>query len=912
VADLTITWVALTVPLSSPNNRPPTACKPLGARSRNLDHPGHGGGLHPHASLRVAAIGRSIFSAAIRRPAMPETRIYRHPATAAVAKVAASAAPLPALGMDAPSLLHDIQRHLTYTLGRDRFSANNRYRYTATVLAVRDRVMERWQATNTAYYRADARRGYYFSLEYLMGRALGNALLNLDLTAPVDEGLRQLGLRLEDVVEEETDAGLGNGGLGRLAACFLDSCATLQLPVTGYGIRYDYGMFRQRIAKGHQVEEPDHWLAHGVPWEIERPEYRQRVRFGGRTEFYTDGNDTARVRWVGTQDVIAVPHDVPIPGYRNGTVNSLRLWQATAEERFNLAEFNAGDYMAAVAAQGGAERISQVLYPNDKSENGKELRLKQQYFLASASLQDIVRRWRSVHGEDFSAFADKNVVQLNDTHPTIAIPELMRLLMDEHGLGWDAAWGITSRCLAYTNHTLLPEALERWPVTLMRVLLPRVLEIIYEINARFMRQIANRWPGDTARQSRMSIIEDGPHPMVRMAWLAIVGSFSINGVAELHSTLLVQGLLKDFHDFAPQKFNNKTNGVTQRRWLAMANPRLATLITRTIGESWVTDLDQLKQLAPRAGDAAFRSQWRAIKQANKADLAAVVAHDCGVSFPIEALYDVQVKRIHEYKRQLLNALHVVHRYDRIKRGDTTGMVKRCVLFGGKAAPGYAMAKTTIKFINAVAEVVNGDPAVGDLLRVAFLPNYRVSLMEVICPAADLSEQISTAGKEASGTGNMKFMMNGALTIGTLDGANIEIREEVGDAHFFLFGKTTEEIAQLRPHYDPAAVIAADDDLKRVLALIRCGHFNPVEPGIFDDILHALADWGDYWMTCADFADYCATQRRVDALYADQERWTESSILNTSASGKFSTDRTIRDYNREIWKLTPVPALGVVG
>jgi starch phosphorylase len=834
----------------------------------------------------------------------------RSSSAGAPAPAPAAAADLPALGMDTPAVQHDIQRHLSYTLGRSHHSVSDRYRYTATVLAIRDRLMERWQATHEAYTEADCKRGYYLSLEFLMGRALGNAALNIDIEQPTREALTALGTNWEDVVEEEVDAGLGNGGLGRLAACFLDSCATLQLPVVGYGIRYDYGMFRQKIVEGHQVEEPDHWLAHSLAWELERQEYSVRVKFGGHSEFYKDEHGAVRVRWADTHDVQAIPHDLPIPGYHNGTVNTLRLWRATATEEFDLAEFNAGDYTAAVRAKSTAENISQVLYPNDKSENGKELRLRQQYFLASASLQDILRRYIRVHGKDFAKFAEKNVCQLNDTHPTVAVPELMRLLMDEHGLGWDAAWDITTRSMAYTNHTLLPEALEKWSVGLFRALLPRILDIIFEINARFMRQVAFKWPGDGARQARMSIIEEGSHPHVRMAYLAIVGSFSVNGVAQLHSDLLVSDLFRDFAELWPKKFNNKTNGVTQRRWLEMCNPRLAALVTSRIGDGWTTKLDELKKLAPAAKDAAFRKQWREVKAANKRDLAAVVKRECGVDFPVDAIFDVQVKRIHEYKRQLLNALHVIHLYDRIKRGDTANWVNRAVLFGGKAAPGYAIAKLIIKFINNVAAVVNSDPEVGDKLKVAYLPNYRVSLMEKICPAADLSEQISTAGKEASGTGNMKFMMNGALTIGTLDGANIEIREEVGDDHFFLFGKTTGEIAAMRPTYKPEQAIAADGDLQRVINLIRSGHFSQVEPGIFDDILATLTSWGDYWMACADFSSYVKAQQRAAQHYRDADRWATSAILNTACSGKFSADRTIADYNRDIWKLPAVAAKAV--
>ncbi|MEK7412527.1 MAG: glycogen/starch/alpha-glucan phosphorylase, partial [Planctomycetota bacterium] len=598
-----------------------------------------------------------------------------------------------------------------------------------------------------------------------MGRALGNALLNLDLDSATRSALRDLGMRMEDIAEEENDAGLGNGGLGRLAACFLDSCATLQLPVFGYGLRYEYGMFRQRIVNNQQMEEPERWLINGSRWELHRPEYTQRVKFGGNSEFYQDEKGKTRIRWVATHDVNAVPYDVPIPGYRNGTVNTLRLWRAEALEDFDLAEFNQGDYQAAIDEGAAAENITRVLYPNDKSENGKELRLKQQYFLASASLQDIVRRWSSVHGHDFSAFADKNVAQLNDTHPTVAVAELMRLLMDEHSISWDEAWATTTRVFAYTNHTLLPEALEKWPVEMFRRLLPRPLEIIFEINARFMRLVANKWPGDTERQRRMSIIDEGGgNPQVRMAYLAIVGSQSVNGVAALHTDLLKAGLFRDFCDLWPEKFNNKTNGVTQRRWMALCNPGMSKLISDAIGTKWITDLSELRKLTVKAKDKEFRSDWMAIKRANKERLAAVIRHECNVDFPVDAMFDVQVKRIHEYKRQLLNALHVVHLYDRIKRGDTKNWTKRCVLFGGKAAPGYAIAKTIIRFCNHLAGVVNSDPDTKDLLRVAYIPDYRVSMMENICPAADLSEQISTAGKEASGTGNMKFMMNGALTI----------------------------------------------------------------------------------------------------------------------------------------------------
>ena len=817
---------------------------------------------------------------------------------------------IPALGNDPASLLDGVRRYYSHTLGRDKHCRSAHYAFTALAFTLRDRLMERWKNTRYAYDERDAKRAYYLSLEFLMGRALGNAMLSLGVTDAAARGLLDAGVALEELVEQEHDAGLGNGGLGRLAACFLDSCATLQLPVMGYGIRYDYGMFRQHIVDGHQVEEPDHWLRDGNPWELERPEFTQRVHFGGHTEYLTGPDGELRVRWAGTHDVLAVPYDFPIPGYRNGTVNTLRLWSASATDEFDLGEFNSGSYPEAVAAKNAAEHITMVLYPNDASENGKELRLRQQYFLASASLQDVLERWVHLHGEDFSQFADKNCFQLNDTHPTCVVAELMRLLMDEHRMGWEDAWEITRSTTAYTNHTLLPEALERWPVRMFRSLLPRLLEIICEINARFLSDVARRWPGDAARLRRMSIIEEGDEPQVRMAYLAVVCSRSVNGVAELHSRLLPQVLFQDFHEMWPEKFNNKTNGVTPRRWLSWANPALAQLITGTIGDGWESDLEQLRKLDAHADDRSFRDAWHDIKQGNKARLAAMVRSDCGVVFPVEAMFDVQVKRIHEYKRQLLNVLHVIHLYDRIRRGDTADWTPRCVLIGGKAAPGYFMAKRIIKLIGNVARVINADPAVGELLRVAFFPDYRVSAMEVICSAADLSEQISTAGKEASGTGNMKFMMNGALTIGTLDGANIEIREEVGDDNFFLFGLTAEEVEARRGNYDPAAIIEADADLKRVMELLASGYFNQFEPGIFDPILQAIANPHDPWLVAADFGGFVAAQRQAADAYRDRERWTRMSILNTAGSGKFSSDRTIREYNAEIWGLEAVPALPV--
>ena len=732
---------------------------------------------------------------------------------------------LPKLGLEKKHIVHDFKHYYSHRLGRDEHCRSPHYAYEALSLAISDRLVERWKNTYNTYRELDCKRAFYLSMEFLIGRSLSNAMLNLGVDDVVKQALYDMGLEAEELVDSEVDAGLGNGGLGRLAACFIDSCATLQLPVTGYGLRYEYGMFTQQIVNGEQVELPDHWLRMGNIWEIERPEYMARVKFGGHTQVHLDEKGRKRSTWVDTHDVLAMPYDTPVPGYKNGTVNTLRLWKAIATEEFNLQEFNAGDYAEAVAQKNTAENITMVLYPNDANENGKALRLQQQYLLASASLQDVLANWVGRHGNNFSHFSEKNCFQLNDTHPSIAVAELMRLLVDIHGLSWKEAWTITCKTMAYTNHTLLPEALEKWSVGLMQHLLPRLMEIIFEINAHFLTEVAARWPGDGERMARMSIIEEGYDKKVRMAFLAIVGSFSVNGVAELHSKLLQDGLFKDFYELWPTKFNNKTNGVTPRRWLAACNPELAALISETIGDAWITDLAELAKLKPYAEDASFRQKWAALRKNSKQKLVDYKKTEHDIDINPDALFDVQVKRIHEYKRQTLNVLHVIHLYDRIKRGDIKNWVPRCVLIGGKAAPGYIMAKKTIKLINNVANVINNDPEVGDKLKLIFLPNYRVSAMEKICPGADLSEQISTAGKEASGTGNMKFMMNGALTIGTLDGANIEIREEVGAENFFLFGLTESEVDSMRQHYDPQAYINQDSDLQSVFKLLESGHFN---------------------------------------------------------------------------------------
>jgi starch phosphorylase len=812
---------------------------------------------------------------------------------------------LPSLGMDSDAILANTIHYHSRMLGRRTVRRQEHFLYQALVLATRDRLMERWIETSNKLQGRHGKRACYISLEFLMGRLLRNALLNLDITDEATEALERLGVDLEDIHDQEHDAGLGNGGLGRLAACFLDSCATIGLPVIGYGLRYHFGMFRQRLENGRQIEEPDSWLRDGYPWEIERIERARTIKFGGRVARLKDSMGHVHVDWVETHDVLAIPYDLPIPGYKNDIVNTLRLWSAAATDEFDLEEFNAGSYTDAVAAKNEAENITMVLYPNAETENGRELRLRQQYFLASASLQDILHDWVMQYGSDLSEFADKHCFQLNDTHPAIAVPELMRLLMDEHGLGWDAAWEITTSTMAYTNHTLLPEALETWPVAMFEQLLPRVLEIIFEINARFLSEVSRRWPADLDILGRMSLIQETPVKVVRMAYLAIVGSFSVNGVAELHSRLLKQGLFRDFAGLWPAKFNNKTNGVTQRRWLAACNPDLASLINDRIGPEWVTDLDQLVKLKPLADDSAFRDEWREVKQANKARLVANIKSKTELAVDPAMLFDVQVKRVHEYKRQLLNVLHAVHLYDRIQRGDGDQIQPRVIIIGGKAAPGYEMAKNVIKLINNVASVINTDPAMNGRLQLVFYPDYNVSGMELICPAADLSEQISTAGKEASGTGNMKFMMNGAVTIGTLDGANVEILEAVGEENFFLFGLTVDEIPAVCEDYDPQSIIDADKDFTRVMRLLDNGHFNRFEPGVLDDVIRAVRDPHDPWMTAADFRSFIDAQELAGQAYQDQERWTRMSILNSATSGRFSTDRTMRDYNEDIWHLEEV-------
>ncbi|OGK82926.1 MAG: glycogen phosphorylase [Candidatus Rokubacteria bacterium GWC2_70_16] len=809
-------------------------------------------------------------------------------------------------GSDPDSLQRAFVHHLECSLAKDEYTATERDRYVSFALAVRDRMVERWIRTQQTYYRQDPKRVYYLSLEFLTGRTLGNALLNLGLEDAGRQALEGLGLDLAVIEETEWDAGLGNGGLGRLAACFLDSMATLELPGYGYGLRYEYGIFRQRIVGGDQVEAPDTWLRYGNPWEIARPEYLYPVKFYGRVRQWVDERGALRHDWVDTQDVMAMAYDTPVAGYRNSTVNTLRLWSARSTREFDLEHFNYGDYERAVMDKNQSENITRVLYPNDNFFVGRELRLRQQYFFVAATLQDILRRYRKTHAT-LEAFPRKSAIQLNETHPALAIPELMRLLVDGEGMGWDAAWDIAVRTFAYTNHTVLPEALERWPVSLVERVLPRHLEIVYEINRRFLGAVEERYPGDVERLRRMSLIEEGEEKRVRMAHLAIAGSHAVNGVSAVHTRILREEVFRDFAQLWPERFSNKTNGITPRRWLRKCNPALARLISERIGEGWVTDGTLLRRLEPLADDPAFQAAWRRVKRENKERLARHIETESGVRVSPDSLFDCQVKRIHEYKRQLLNALHVLACYHRIKADPARDWVARTVIFGGKAAPGYSQAKLIIRLITALADRVNADPEVGDRLKVVFVPNYGVSLAELIIPAADLSEQISTAGTEASGTSNMKFAMNGTLTLGTLDGANVEIRDEVGEDNVFIFGLRVEEVRALRhAGHDPWRHYRSEPELRRALDVIAEGQLGPGGPGALRPVVDALLSGGDPYLVLADYADYAACQERVAAAWRLPARWTRMSILNCARSGRFSSDRTVSEYAREIWGAAPVP------
>lgn len=807
------------------------------------------------------------------------------------------------LGRDVGALRRSITNRLTYSLGKDPLTATNRDWYHALAYVVRDRLIERWTETMRGFYLTDTKRVYYLSLEFLIGRLLHNGLLNMDLMTETRRALDELGLDFDTLRQLEPDAALGNGGLGRLAACLLDAMATLRLPGYGYGIRYEYGMFYQRIEDGQQVEHPENWLRYGNPWEFARPEVLYPVKFYGRVIAYRDEQGCERHQWVDCEEVMAMAYDTPIPGFHNDTVNNLRLWSAKASRDFDMQYFNEGNYIKAVEDKNRSENLARVLYPNDTTQMGRELRLKQQYFFASASLQDILFRYRKQH-DDFSALPDKVAIQLNDTHPSIAIPELMRLLVDLYHVEWSEAWDLTVRTFAYTNHTLLPEALEEWSVSLLERLLPRHLQLIYEINQRFLEQVRHNHPGDVDRLRRMSLIEEGAMRRVRMAHLAIVGSHRVNGVAKLHTRMMREEAFADFDAHFPGRIINITNGITPRRWLNQANPGLAALITEHLGSGWLTDLHTLGNLAPLAEDARFRRSFRQIKAANKRQLAGLIAERLGLQVDVDSMFDVQVKRIHEYKRQLLNLLHVITLYNRMRRDTGADVVPRTVIFSGKAAPNYVVAKQVIHLINDVAEVVNHDPAIGGRLRVVFIQNYDVSTAADIIPAADLSEQLSTAGMEASGTGNMKLALNGALTIATLDGASIEIRDEVGEENLFAFGLDADASGRLREHgYDPQTVLRGDAQLREVLEMIGQGYFSPHHPGRYRDLIAQLRR-ADPYLVLTDFADYIACQQRVDALYRDPEAWSRQAILNVAGMGRFSIDRTALEYADLVWGVAP--------
>lgn len=795
--------------------------------------------------------------------------------------------------------------HVFYTQGKLPGHASGNDLYQALAHTVRDRLVQRWISTAEAYESQPSRTVAYLSAEFLMGPHLGNNLVNLGIFDEVRAAMATLDLDLDDILAQEEEPGLGNGGLGRLAACFMDSLATLEIPAVGYGIRYEYGIFHQSIVDGMQVESTDTWLRHGNPWEIQRSEWAVQVRLGGHTEHYTDDRGRYRVRWAPVKTVVGVPFDSPILGYRVNTVNTLRLWRAEATEAFDFHIFNRGDYLGAVDKKVTSENLTKVLYPNDETRQGKELRLEQQYFFVACSLQDMLRVM-ATHGIPVTRFHEKFAVQLNDTHPAIGIAELMRLLVDDHDLAWTEAWDITRRAFAYTNHTLLPEALEQWPLPLFRRILPRHLEIIFEINARFLEEVRIRFYGDESRLERLSLINEHGERHVRMANLACVGSHAINGVAELHSRLMREDVLKDVYAMWPEKFTSITNGVTPRRWLALSNPRLTRLVTEVIGDGWIKDLDELRALAPHAEDAGFRERWQAVRRDNKDDLARLVRDCTGVAVDPASMFDVMVKRIHEYKRQHLAVLHIIALYHRIKSDPHAEVQPRTFLFAGKAAPGYHYAKLMIRFITSVAEVVNRDPQVRDRLKVVFLPNFNVTYGQKIYPAADVSEQISLAGKEASGTGNMKFAMNGAITIGTMDGANIELRDAIGADHFFPFGLNASEVYALKAAgYHPSAFYDSSPELRAVVELIQHGFFSKGDTALFRPLFDGLLQHDPY-LLMADFASYFHCQQEVSVAYADTPRWQRMSVLSCAHSGRFSSDRAIREYCERVWHVHPVP------
>lgn len=795
--------------------------------------------------------------------------------------------------------------HLTYSFAKDKYSATPRDKFNSVVLSVRENLVEQWMKTQQQYYYMDIKRIYYLSLEFLLGRLLRNYIINLDLLDDYRKAVDVLGMTYEEIFEHEWDAGLGDGGLGRLASCFLDSMATLQYPGYGYGIRYEYGIFSQKIKNGYQMEAPDNWLRYGNPWEFPRPELIYPVHFYGRVNTITGESGKFRMEWVDTDEVMAMAYDYPVPGFHNDTVNTLRLWSAKSSRGFRLEYFYSGDYIKAVEDKSNSETISKVLYPDDHTLAGKELRLKQQYFFVSATIRDIIRRYRKYH-PTYNEFPEKVAIQLNDTHPAIAVAELMRILVDEDSIAWNDAWDITKKTFAYTNHTVLPEAIETWSEGLMGNLLPRHLQIIQEIDRRFLIQVTERFSGEPQRKWQMAIITGDGEKRVHMARLALVGSHTINGVSRLHSDILKENVFKNFYLMFPERFQNVTNGVTPRRWLLEANPGLSSLITEAIGEGWEKNLDELRKLESLAEDTEFRKRFREIKMSNKIALSDFLKRKNNLSFQPSFLLDCQIKRFHEYKRQLLNILHAITLYNRIKDKKTDeAFVPRTILFAGKAAPGYFLCKLMIKLIHCISDAINAHPVVNKKLKVIFVPDYGVTLAQHIIPAAELSEQISTAGYEASGTSSMKFILNGALTIGTLDGANVEIREEVGEENFFLFGLKAHEIMEMHQTYNPRKYYEEDENLRQIINQLSKGYFSPMEPELFYPIVKSLLE-GDRFFVLADYASYINCQENVTNVYRDEERWTKMAILNVARSGIFSSDRAIREYAEKIWKISPVP------
>ena len=815
--------------------------------------------------------------------------------------------PVDLRSLDKESLKRSFLEWLTYSVGKDAYTATSRDWFSAVALAVRDRLVDNWMTTTRGYYDRDQKRVYYLSLEFLIGRLLNNSLANLGVVDVCREGLSDLGLDLDAIINVEPDAALGNGGLGRLAACFLDSMATCNIAGNGYGIRYDFGMFEQRFDQGWQVEYPEDWLKYGNPWEFPRPEVAYPIDFHGRVQDGVDEAGRPKSRWVDTERVLAVAVDTPVVGWGGRSINTLRLWSAKPTRKLDLIDFNRGDYLSAVEQKVMSENLSRVLYPNDATPTGQELRFKQEYFFTAASLQDILRRYCLSH-DSLEQLPDKVSIQLNDTHPAVAVAELMRLLIDIYGLDWPKAWELTVNTISYTNHTLLPEALETWPVGLVERVLPRHMQLIYDINARFLQRVRASKRSDDARLARLSLIDERGERRVRMGNLAFVGSHKVNGVSALHTELMKQTVFRDLNEEFPDRIVNKTNGITPRRWLHQCNPALSSLITETIGDGWIGDLERLSALNDYADDAGFRAAFAEAKRQNKQRLVDQVLRTTEIVLDPEAMFDIQIKRIHEYKRQLMNIIHAVALYNEIRDNPEGGWLPRVKFFGGKAAPAYTMAKLIIKLINDVARTVNGDPTVRGLLKVVMLPNYNVTLAERMIPAADLSEQISTAGMEASGTGNMKFALNGAWTIGTLDGANVEIRERVGDESIVIFGLTADEVAATRAKgYDPRAAIAADPRLKRAIDMIASGAFSPEEPDRFRPIIDSLLG-GDHFLVTADFSAYYEAQLTADKLYQDRDTWLRGAVINTANVGWFSSDRTIREYAAEIWNASPPPDL----